>query len=145
MIRRRNRVKPNMTPRSYKRLTIGLLIAAVLFVALAAWEWARATMNEVHTMLADGHTQMLEEARDAALANTNITEVADALRWIGRFYRPPEPPAGPECHIYNVMEQVRVGYQRDIVAHLRRLTGDQSSDDPRVWIDKYAKPEKSSG
>lgn len=99
-------------------------------------------MNEIHAMLADGHTQLLEEARDSALASTNITEVADALRWIGRFYRPPEPPAGPQRNLYNVMERVRVSYQRDLVRHLRRLTGDQSSDDPKAWIDKYAKPER---
>lgn len=131
-----------MTPRSHQRLLIGLSVAAVVFVALAAWGWARATMNEVRSMLADGHTQMLEEARDAALVSSNITEVADTLRWVGRFYRPPEPPDGPERHIYNLMERVRAGYQRDIMEHLRRLTGDQSSDDPKAWIDKYAKPEK---
>jgi hypothetical protein len=134
-----------MTSDSHKRLLIGLSIAAVTFAIVAVWGWARATMNEVRAMLADGHTQMLEEARDAALVGTNTTEVADTLRCIGRFYRPPEPPVGPERHIYNLMERVRASYQRDIVRHLRQLTGDQLSDDPKVWIDKYAKPEKSSG
>lgn len=99
-------------------------------------------MAEVHTTLADGWTEMLQEGRDAALANTNVTEVADSLRWVGRFYRPPEPPAsGIERHHYNLMERVRVSYQRDIVIHLRQLTGDQLGDDPKPWILKYAKPE----
>ncbi|MGC3956464.1 MAG: hypothetical protein QM813_00350 [Verrucomicrobiota bacterium] len=99
-------------------------------------------MNEIHATLADGWTEMLQEGRDAALVNTNITEVADTLRWLGRFYRPPQPPSsGIERHHYNLMERVRVGYQQDIVIHLRQLTGDQLGDDPKPWIEKYAKPE----
>lgn len=131
-----------MPPHICKRLTIGLSIASIVLVALAAWGWARASMNEIHAMLADGHTKMLEEARDSALVSTNTIEVSDALRFIGRFYRPPEPPTGPHRHIYNVVERVRASYQRDIVGHLRRLTGDQLSDDPKTWIEKYAKPER---
>ena len=93
-------------------------------------------------MLADGWTQMLQEGRDAALVNTNITEVAGTLRWVGRFYRPSEPPSGPERHHYNMMERIRISYERDIMLHLRQLTGDQLPDDPKIWIEKYAKPEK---
>ena len=85
---------------------------------------------------------MLQEGRDAALANTNITEVADSLRWVGRFYRPPEPPAsGIKRHHYNLIERVRASYQRDIIDHLRQLTGNQIADDPELWIQKYATPE----
>lgn len=99
-------------------------------------------MGEVHATLADGRTEMLQEGRDAALSKTNVTEVADSLRWVGRFYRPPEPPtSGIERHHYNLMERVRVCYQRDIVLHLRQLTGEQLGDDPKLWIQKYAKPE----
>lgn len=131
-----------MTPLGQKRLAIALSVATVGLAALAAWGWARAAMAEVDAMLADGWTEMLQEGRDAALAKTNVTEVADSLRWVGRFYRPPEPPAsGIERHHYNLMERTRVSYQRDIVAHLRQLTGDQLGDDPKLWIQKYANPE----
>jgi hypothetical protein len=116
---------------------------AVILAVLAAWGWARAAMSEMHATLADGWTEMLQEGRDAALASTNITEVADTLRWVGRFYRLPEPPSsGIERHRNNLMERIRAGCQGDIVNHLRQLTGDQLGDNPKPWIEKYAKPER---
>jgi hypothetical protein len=131
-----------MTSLGQKRLAIALTVAVVISAALAAWGWGRSVIGEVHATLADGWTEMLQEGRDAALANTNITEVADSLRWVGRFYRPPEPPAsGIKRHHYNLIERVRASYQRDIVDHLRQLTGNQLADDPQLWIQKYAKPE----
>lgn len=131
-----------MTSSDKKVLVVCLSVAAVILAVLAAWGWARASMNELHATLADGWTEMLQEGRDAALQSTNVTEIAGTLRWVGRFYRPPEPPAsGIERHHYNLMERIRVGYQQDIVLHLRQLTGDQLADDPKLWIDKYAKPE----
>ena len=132
-----------MTPLGHKRLAIGLSVAAAILAVLAAWGWARAAMGEVHAVLADGRTEILQEGRDAALVSTNVTEVADTLRWVGRFYRPPDSPStGIERNCYNLMERVRVGYQRDIVVHLRELTGDKLGDDPKLWIEKYAKPER---
>jgi len=131
-----------MTPLGQKRLALGLSVAAVILAILAAWGWARASMDEIHAMLADGWTEVMQEGRDAALVNTNVTEVANTLRWVGGFYRPPQPPSsGIERHDYNLMERVRVGYQRDIVLHLRQLTADQLGDNPEPWIEKYAKPE----
>jgi len=131
-----------MSPVGQKRVVIVLSVTAAILAVLAAWGWARASLNEVHATLADGWTEMLQESRDTALTSTNVTEVADTLRWVGRFYRPSEPPAsGIERHHYNLMERIRVGYQRDIVIHLRQLTGDQLGDDPKPWIEKYAKPE----
>ncbi|MEK7708017.1 MAG: hypothetical protein AAB380_08490 [Verrucomicrobiota bacterium] len=132
-----------MTPIGQKRLVIGLSLVVVILAALAVWGWAKATMNELHATLADGWTDMLQEGRDAALESTNVTEIAGTLRWVGHFYRPPEPPAsGIERHHYNLMERVRVGYQRGIVFHLRQLTGDQLGDNPKLWVEKYAKPER---
>lgn len=136
-------VSPSMTPTPNKRLLIALSLGLVVFVVLAGWGWGRATMGEIHATLADGWTQMLLEERDAALERTNVAVVASSLRWVGRFYRPPEPPpAGIERNLYNLMERVRSAAQHDIVRHLRSITGDQLSDDPKLWIEKYAKPEK---
>jgi hypothetical protein len=131
-----------MSPLSCKRLAVALSITAVILAVLAAWGWARTVMSEVHATLADGWTELLEEGRGAALKSTNVMEVADTLRWVGRFYRPPEPPrSGIERHHYNLMERVRVCYQEDIIIHLREMTGDHLGDDPEPWIEKYAKPE----
>ncbi|HWQ92394.1 MAG TPA: hypothetical protein VN673_12030 [Clostridia bacterium] len=131
-----------MTIFGQKRFTIALSLVAVILAVLAAWGWARATMNEIHATLSDGWTDMLQEGRDSALASTNITEIATTLRWVSRFYRSPQPPAhGIERHHYNLMERVRDCYLQDIVAHLRRLTGEELGDDPTLWIEKYAKPE----
>jgi len=130
-----------MTPLGHKRLVIGLSIVAVSFASLAAWGWARALRYEIEAMLADNWTQMLQEGRDGALENTNIVEVAGTLRWIGHFYRWPEPPAsGIERRHYNLMERIRVEYQHDVVVRLRQLTGAQLGDDPKLWVEKYAKP-----
>lgn len=132
-----------MTPLGQKRLVVGLSAAAVILAALAAWGWARATMSELHAVLVDGWSEMLQEGRDAALESTNVTEVAKTLRWMGHLHRPPETPASPiERRHYNMMERIRLGCQRDIVFHLRQLTGDQLGDDPKLWIEKYAKPER---
>ena len=132
-----------MTPSGSKRLAIALSVVALILGILAAWGWSRAIMNELRATLADGWTQMLQEGRDGALKSTNVVEIAGTLRWVGYFYRAPVPPAaGIERHHYNLMERVRDGYQREIVAHLRDLTGEQLGEDPKSWIDRYAKPER---
>ncbi|MCP5521881.1 MAG: hypothetical protein H7A46_10085 [Verrucomicrobiales bacterium] len=131
-----------LTPLGQKRLIFVLSLVTAILAVLAAWGWGRFVMAEIDAALADGWTDMLQEGRDAALAETNVTEVADTLRWVGRFYRPPEPPAsGIERHHYHLMERVRASLQQDLVAHLRQLTGDQLGDDPKLWVQKYAKPE----
>ena len=69
-----------MTPLGQKRLALGLSVAAVILAILAAWGWARASMDEIHAMLADGWTKVMQEGRDAALMNTNVTKIANTLR-----------------------------------------------------------------
>ncbi len=132
-----------MTPIGQKRLSIGLSVVVVVLAILAAWGWARAGLGELDAILTDSWTGMLLEGRDAVLEKTNVAEVALDLRWVGRWNRPPQPPPpGIERHHYNLMERTRVAYQRDIVIHLRHLTSDPLGDDPKLWTDKYAKPER---
>lgn len=131
-----------MTTSASKRLIIALSIATALLAGLAAWGWARTFMHEFHATLADNWSQMLEESRDSALASTNVANIAAELRWLGRFHRSEQFPSGIEGRHLSLIERARVAYQRDIVLHLRQLTGDQLGNDPKLWVQKYAKPEK---
>src|SRR5690348_16610669 len=122
-----------MTTSGHNRIITALSILALLLGALAAWGWGRVYLREVNAFLADGRAGMLQEERDAAMTNTNVMEVADRLRWIGGLYRPPQPPSGAERHHYNLVERVRDCYERDIMLHLRQLTGDNLPNEPKAW------------
>ena len=115
-----------------------VLVATVIGV----WGWTRAIMDEVHAVLARGRTDIMREARDGALVATNVQDVVSTLRFLGQFYAGSEASkSGIERHHAFLMNEVRAGYQRDIIRRLVVLTGTDLGRDPSAWIAHYGKTE----
>jgi len=119
------------------------ILAAVVAVlaGLLIWSVASNFRFRIETILADGHATLIEEMRDAALGTTNVTDVANYLRHVNRYYAPTDPQA-QKLPAERLLRRVRLGLEREIVAHLRRLTGKELGNDPVRWIEAYAPPEK---
>jgi hypothetical protein len=125
-----------MTNRGY-RLTIGALSSVVILLAgLSAWLFLRG----IPVVLADAHAEALEEMREHALSQTSASDVAATLRHASRWYGTitPTPSETPEARL---LRRVRIGIVRDIIAHLRELTGKDLGADPKPWIEVYAPSE----
>jgi hypothetical protein len=131
-----------MTIAGYKRSVIGLLIALAIMSGIAAWCGYHGLRNGMETMLTDNWAMVLDEMRQSGLEHTNATEIATTLRDVGRWYHGPAPDKGTPRHLHNLMERVRAGVERDLIRHLREVTGEDLGMDPNPWIRKYAKPEK---
>jgi hypothetical protein len=119
------------------------ILAAVVAVLVGLLIWSVVSNLRIHieTILADGHAMMIEEMRDAALEKTNVTEVADYLRHVSRF-SPPADPKDLKMPAERLLRRVSTSVEREIIAHLRRLTGKDLGNDPVRWIEVYAPPEK---
>jgi hypothetical protein len=128
--------------RPARRRTVWILVAVVVVMAaLLIWSVAENLRFQIQTVLADGHAMMIEEMRDAALESTNVTAVADSLRRVSRFYASPKADTN-RSPAERLLRRVRSGSEREIIAHLRRLTGKDIGDTPARWIEAYAPPER---
>jgi hypothetical protein len=130
-----------MTIVGYKRCVMGLSIVLVLMTGIAAWCGYLGFRNGMETMLTDNWAMVLDEMRESGMGQTNATEIAATLRGVERWYHGPTPDSGTPRHLHNLMERVRAGVERDLIRHLREVTGEDLGVDPTPWIQKYAKPE----
>jgi len=126
-----------MTIRGY-RLTIALMGGlALVFAGLSAWLFLRSIL----VVLADSRAEVLEEMRESALLQTNARDVAVTLRDANRWYGTLTPQPS-ESHEDRLLRRVKTGVIREIIAHLRELTGKDLGPDPTPWIEAYAPAEK---
>jgi hypothetical protein len=116
------------------------LIIAVL-AGLLVWSAYSNLLSKVETTLADGHAGELEMLRDDALLNTNVTKIADTLRYMAIYYAPSDPEVLKKRH-ESLLRRVRRELIRDVIDHLRSLTGRDLGDDPAPWVAAYAPPER---
>ncbi len=131
-----------MTIIGYKRSVMGFSIALALMSGIAAWCGYLGFRNGIETVLTDNWAMVLDEMRESGMAHTNAADIAGTLRDADRWYHSPLPEGGTPRHLHNLMERVRAGVERDLIRHLREVTGEDLGADPKPWIQKYAKPEK---
>lgn len=108
---------------------------------LLIWSVFSNALVEVETTLADEHARELETLRDHALASTNATEIVDTLRYMAIYYAPSDPEVLKKRH-ESLLRRVRRVLIREVIDHLRKLTGRDLGDDPAPWVAAYAPPEK---
>ncbi len=120
-----------------KRLTIMRWTArvglAILFVALLlsyGLLWLRAGF-------ADEQTRNFEMSRNKAL-QSDAAGAASCLDFVVYYY-----PSGTKQEagsgLDRTVERVRRSAIRDIIAHLRTLTGEDLGESPEPWVAKYAR------
>jgi hypothetical protein len=81
--------------------------------------------------------ERLEELRLKAL-HGDISQAASSLKNVVEYW-----PAklGHEGGLSRVYELSRAGAIREIISRMRSLSGEDLGDDPKLWIEKYYRPE----
>ena len=130
-----------MTVAGYKWTMISLSVALASISAIAAWCGYLGLRQGVEAVLADNRAMILDEMRESGLAHTNVTEIATTLRSVERWYRDPAAEGSLPRALHNLMERVRAGVRRDLIRHLREVTGEDLGGEASPWIQKYAKTE----
>lgn len=119
-----------------KRLTVALgVLCVVLFVGSGFLFWSFGWLH-VQAAFADEQTKIFDEIRTRALQSTSPADIAGSLEYAA-FYCPSGSKQTAGSRLDRVVERHRTAVVRDIVAHLRRTTGQDLGDSPEPWIQKY--------
>jgi hypothetical protein len=120
-----------------KRFAVVLGVScAVLFVASGFLFWSYGYLH-LQAAFADEQTHVFDEARTRAIQSASPSDIAASLEYVVIYY-----PSGSKqragSKLDRVVERHRLAVVRDIVAHLRRTTGQDLGEGPEPWIQKYA-------
>jgi hypothetical protein len=129
------------------------LFIAIVAIALAGTFWwenrglkdqLRATEATMITM--KNMAEVCDTFGKFGLRSTNVSQVAESLRQVTPWASTPRwgaPPnaSSPEAirNAYAILERVRLHNQSLLLQRLRQLTSENLGDDPRPWLEKYAK------
>lgn len=120
-----------------KRLAVVLgVFCAVLFVGSGFLLWSHGWLH-FQAAFADEQTQIFDQMRTQALQSTSPPDIAGSLEY-AVFYYPSGSKQQAGSRLDRVVERHRMAVVRDIVAHLRRTTGQDLGESPEPWIQKYA-------
>jgi hypothetical protein len=129
-----------MSIASYKRLTALLAVGIVLLLGLV-WQ-----LNlKLHMALLDAReseqstwveVRELDKCRDRALQ----AEPQKAVEYLDMLDQsPPREWTARRGNPGRVIEIERASAIREVIAYLRKKTGEDLGDDPKRWIEKYGK------
>lgn len=114
------------------------VVTGGLLVMLVWQTWSYGTLR-ARSALAEEQTRTFEELA-AKAQQSDATNAADLLRHIFVYY-----PSGTKqrtgSHLDAIVERHRHAAAREIVGHLRQVTGENLGDSPSRWIERYASPE----
>jgi hypothetical protein len=112
-------------------------ILAVANVVLCGWSLVSYLHLNLRVTLANDQTRRIVVHRDQALALKKEDGIG-SLWWIVNEY-----PSGTKQIKGSVLDQMverqRAAAVHEVLAHLRKETGQNFGDDPNVWIAKYTK------
>ena len=129
-----------MSITSYKRLTILLAVGIILLLGLV-WQ-----LNfKLHMALLDWkesdqstwvEVRDIDKVRDWAL-QADTQKAVDYLDMLDQS--PPREWTARIGNLGRVIEIERASAIREVIAYLRKKTGEDLGDDPQKWIEKYGK------
>ncbi|MCE9552546.1 MAG: hypothetical protein K8T91_04100 [Planctomycetes bacterium] len=127
-----------MRTQTLKRLAVVLgVFCAGLFVG-SGLMFLSSGILFVEVAFADDQTQICDELRTRALQSTSPPEIASLLEGVVNYY-----PSGSKqqkgSRLDKVVERHRAAVVREIIAHLRRTTGEDLGESPEPWIKKHVK------
>ena len=126
-----------MSTLAIKRLAVVLLAFCVaLFVSSGFLLWNYGYLV-LQAAFADDQTQIFDEMRTKALQSTAPSDIARSLEYVVNYY-PSGTKQAAGSELDRVVERHRTAIVRDIVAHLRHITGQDLGDSPGPWIQKYS-------
>ena len=111
-------------------------ILAVMNVVLCGWALVSYLHLDLRVALANDQTRFFAKWRDEALASKKEEGVGSLLRLVYDY------PSGTKqlkgSALDQMVERQRASAVREVLAHLRKETGQDLGNDPEVWIEKYA-------
>ncbi|WP_309714466.1 hypothetical protein [Armatimonas sp.] len=106
-------------------------------VILCGWSLVSYLHLDVRVILANDQTSRIAKWRDEALASKKEDWIG-SLWWIVNEY-----PSGTKqikgSSLDQIVERQRAAAVHEVLAHLRKETGQNFGDDPEAWIAKYTK------
>jgi hypothetical protein len=126
-----------MTIKSYKRLTIILIIACAGLIVLSSSLFWHYGWLKVQVAFANEQTKIFGELRTQAL-NSDITNAAGCLAYVVSYY-PSGSKQDADSRLDRIVERDRALAVQDIISFLRKKTGEDLGDNPQPWIQKYSK------
>jgi hypothetical protein len=127
-----------MSISGFKRLAIVLgVFCAVLLVASGFLYWCYGWLH-IQTAMADDQTHIFDDMRTQALQSAAPHDISRSLEYVV-FYYPSGTKQKTGSRLDRVVERHRTAVVREIIAHLRRTTGQDLGDNPEPWIQKYEK------
>lgn len=121
-----------------KRFTIALgVLFAVLLVGSGYLLWRYGHL-QLQAAFAEEQTRIFEEMRTQALQSAAPHSIAGSLEYVVTYY-PSGTKQSVESRLDRVVERHRTAAVRDIIAHLRRTTGEDLGEAPEPWIQKYGR------
>jgi hypothetical protein len=119
------------------RLVWGLTAVTVAFLLLSGWLLWSYTVQSLRIRFAEDQTAIFEELRAKAVRGGPRT-AAECLAYVVDYY-----PSGTKqvtgSKLDWLVERARARAVADIVAHLRKTTGEDLGDAPERWIAKFAR------
>ncbi|MGN6386720.1 MAG: hypothetical protein ACTHMT_10830 [Verrucomicrobiota bacterium] len=113
----------------------GVLCAALTIVGIwLGWQYAELRMR---VTFADEQTRIFDEMRAEALRAKQVTNIAGSLRYTFNYYRSGSKQL-EGSNLDQIVERHRVCAMRDIIDHLRTLTGEDLGESPEAWIKRYS-------
>jgi hypothetical protein len=118
-----------------KRTFVLGISCVVLLVGggLTFWNYGQLRL---HASFANEQTQVFDGMWMRTLQSTALPEIAGSLEYVVTYY-----PSGSKqregLKLDHVVERYRTAVVREIVAHFRRITGQDLGDNPTPWIQKY--------
>ena len=129
-----------MSITSYNRLTV-LMAVGIIFLLGLLWQlnwklhmaWLDTKESEQTTWV---EVRDLDKCRDWALQ----AEPQKAVEYLDMLDQsPPKSWTAHRGNLGRVIEIERASAIREIIAYLRKKTGEDLGDDPKKWIQKYEK------
>ena len=125
-----------MSISTLKRLIWALGITCLLLFAgggLLFWNYG---WLKIHAAFAEEQTRIFEDMRIKALQSTAPADIAGSLQYVVWYY-----PSGTKqdlgSRLDRTVERHRAATIREIIAHFRRITGQDLGDSPEPWLQKY--------
>jgi hypothetical protein len=129
-----------MSITSYKRLTVLLAVGIILLLGLVWQLDLRLHMTLLDTKASEQSTWVevrdIDKCRDWAL-HAELPKAVEYLDMLDQS--PPREWTARRGNIGRVIEIERASAIREVIAYLRKKTGEDFGDDPKKWIEKYGK------
>ena len=112
-------------------------ILAVANVVLCGWSLVSYLHLDLRVTLANDQTWFFAKWRDEALASKKDEGIGSLLRIVNDYPSGTKQIKGSPLDL--MVERQRASAVREVLAHLRKETGQNFGDDPKVWIAKCTK------